>query len=140
MTQPPANQQLRSAASGRNVVPGWTQLIKGQPDVIEVQLDVDQADLNREHGCLLIEYWAGHDDLTLQSILPTRAFKAATEGWCVFIPAQGRVLVRAIDPQPTPPLLASHWINVEPNTPAGTVVNVSVKFPPEGAEGPGLQG
>ena len=142
MTQPQQPQQLKSAGSGRHVVPGWTNLVKGQPDAIEVQLDLDPADLKREHGCLLIEYWAASDDLTLQSILPVRAFEAAQDGWCVFIPSQGRVLVRAIDPQPTPPLLASHWINVEPNTPAGTVVNVSVKFPPdgEGAGSSGIQG
>lgn len=128
MTGP--QQQLRSASSGRNVVPGWTNLVKGEPDAIEVQLDLDASDHHREHGCLLVEYWADHEDLTLQSILPVRAFAAASGGWCVFIPAQGRVLVRAIDPQPTPPLLASHWINVEPHTPAGTIVNVNVKFPP----------
>ena len=58
-----------------------------------------------------------------------RAIPTVPEGWCVFVPAQGRVMVRAIDPQPNPPVLASHWINVDPATPAGTTVHVKVDFP-----------
>jgi hypothetical protein len=128
MTQSPP-QQFKSNGSGRFVVPGWTELIAGKPDTIEVQVDLEQDDWGREHACLLVEYWATNTDLTLQSILPVRAFTTTPEGWCVFVPAQGRVLVRAIDPQPTPPVLASHWINIDPGTPAGTTVNVKVRFP-----------
>lgn len=125
----PNEQQFRSAGSGRLVVPGWMNLVPGQPDAVEIQLHLDAADQRREQACLLVEYWATSEDITLQSILPVRAFSAARGGWCVFIPAQGRVLVRAIDPEPSPPVLASHWIKVDPQTPLGTVVNVSVKFP-----------
>ncbi|MXV19806.1 uracil-DNA glycosylase [Deinococcus xianganensis] len=128
MTQP-APQQFKSARSGRLVVPGWMNLVPGRADGIEIQLDVAAEDLHREQASLLIEYWATPDDLTLQSVLPVRAFPATAEGWCAFVPPQGRVLVRAIDPQPNPPVLASHWINVDPATPAGTTVNVAVKFP-----------
>ena len=133
MTNPtPPNQQFKSSRSDRFVVPGWMNLVPGMPDTVEIQLDIDASDKNREQACLLIEYWAGQDDLTLQSVLPIRAFNTAKEegaGWCVFVPAQGRVLVRALDPQPNPPVLASHWINVDPQTAPGTTVNVSVNFP-----------
>ncbi|GHG34098.1 uracil-DNA glycosylase [Deinococcus indicus] len=125
----PAPQQFKSAQSGRLVVPGWMNLVPNRADAVEIQLDVASADLNRVQASLLIEYWATPDDLTLQSVLPVRAFTAAPESWCAFVPAQGRVLVRAIDPQPNPPVLASHWINVDPATPAGTTVNVTVTFP-----------
>lgn len=135
MTQP-APQQFKSARSGRLVVPGWMNLVPGKADGIEIQLDVAAEDLHREQASLLIEYWATPDDLTLQSVLPVRAFPATAEGWCAFVPPQGRVLVRAIDPQPNPPVLASHWINVDPATPAGTIVNVAVKFP---AQTPAIQ-
>ncbi|MPY66804.1 uracil-DNA glycosylase [Deinococcus sp. SDU3-2] len=135
MSQPMnPQQQFRSARSGRNVVPGWTHLVPGQPDTVEVQLNVDATDLGRDHALLLVEYWATPDDVTLQSILPVRAFREASDGWCVFVPSRGRVLIRAIDPQPAPPVLASHWLNIEPQTPVGTVVSVAVKFP-GGAEG-----
>ena len=60
-----------------------------------------------------------------------RAFTSSPESWCVFVPAQGQVLVRAIDTQPTPPLLSAHSIILDPATVMGTVVNVSVKFPGE---------
>lgn len=129
MTKPQEPQQFKSAQSGRNVVPGWMNLVPGQPDAVEVQLDLNGDDLTREHACLLVDYWAASGELTLQSILPVRAFGAAPEGWCVFVPAQGRVLVRAIDPEPNPPVLASHWIVLEPRTPAGTVANIRVSFP-----------
>ncbi|NTY00045.1 uracil-DNA glycosylase [Deinococcus sp. JMULE3] len=135
MTQP-VPQQFKSARSGRLVVPGWMNLVPGKPDGIEIQLDVAAEDLHRDQASLLIEYWATPDDLTLQSVLPVRAFPATAEGWCAFVPPQGRVLVRAIDPQPNPPVLASHWINVDPATPAGTTVNVAVKFP---AQTPAIQ-
>ncbi|EYB68009.1 hypothetical protein DEIPH_ctg029orf0010 [Deinococcus phoenicis] len=130
-----APQQFKSARSGRIVVPGWMNLVAGQPDTIEVQLDMNAADLGRSQACLLIDYWATAADLTLQSILPVRAFAAATEGWCLFVPAQGRVLVRAIDLEPNPPLLGSHWLQIEPQTPVGTVVQIGVGFP-EPASGP----
>lgn len=133
MTQPVnPPQQFRSASSGRHVVPGWTTLVPGQPDTVEIQLDVEAADLGREQALLLVEYWATPDDVTLQSIVPVRAFRSAPEGWCLFVPSQGRVLLRAIDPQPAPPVLASHWLNIEPQTPLGTVVSVSVRFPASG--------
>ena len=131
MTNPSSNQpqQFKSARSDRFVVPGWMNLVPGKADVVEIQLDLDASDMNREMASLLIEYWATPDDLTLQSVLPARAFSANKEGWCEFVPAQGRVLVRAVDPQPNPPVLASHWINVDPATPPGTTVNVKVNFP-----------
>lgn len=130
MTNPTENaQQFKSASSNRFVVPGWMNLVPGKSDAVEIQFDIDASDLGREQASLLIEYWATNEDLTLQSVLPVRAFVAAQEGWCAFVPAQGRLLVRAIDPQPNPPLLASHWINVDPATPAGTTVNVKVNFP-----------
>lgn len=133
MTNPPQQpQQFKSTRSDRFVVPGWTNLVPGKADAVEIQFDLDKSDLSRTHASLLIEYWATPEELTLQSVLPVRAFTAATSegsGWCVFVPAQGRVLVRALDPQPDPPLLASHWINVDPATVPGTVVNVAVNFP-----------
>lgn len=131
MTAPQApQQQYRSSNSNRYVVPGWTNLVANKPDVVEIQLDVSEVDLQRQHASLLIEYWADETDLTLQSVLPMRAFGAAgKDGWCVFAPAQGRVLIRAIDPQPDPPILASHWINIDPETVPGTVVNVAISFP-----------
>lgn len=122
-------QQFRSTQSGRNVVPGWMNLVPGQPDTVEIQLDLDPVDHRRDHALLLVEYWGTPDDVTLQSILPVRAFRDAADGWCVFVPSKGRVLIRAIDPQPAPPVLASHWLNIEPQTQAGTVVSVAVKFP-----------
>lgn len=112
------------------MVPGWMNLVPGQPDAVEVQIDLNPDDLGREHASLLVDYWASEGELTLQSILPVRAFGAAPQGWCLFVPAQGRVLVRAIDPQPNPPVLASHWIAIEPQTPPGTVANIRVSFPP----------
>lgn len=129
-TQP--SQQFKSTRSNRFVVPGWMNMVPGKPDAVEIQIDLDQSDLNRTQASILIEYWATPEELTLQSVLPVRAFTAASSegsGWCVFVPAQGRVLVRALDPQPDPPLLASHWINVDPATVPGTVVNVAVNFP-----------
>ncbi|MVN88033.1 uracil-DNA glycosylase [Deinococcus sp. HMF7620] len=133
MTQPTGQQasaqQFKSTRSGRLVVPGWMNLVPGKPDAVEVQLDVVPEDLGRDQASLLIEYWATPDDLTLQSVLPIRAFSASQEGWCALVPAAGRVLVRAIDPQPTPPVLASHWINVDPATVPGTTVHVRVAFP-----------
>ena len=131
MTLPPEQpQQFKSVRSNRFVVPGWTNLVPGKPDSVEVQIDIDPRDRERPQAVLLIEYWANNEELTLQSLLPARAFVAAAEeGWCVFVPAQGRLLVRAIDAQPDPPILASHWINMDPQTVPGTVVNVAVKFP-----------
>ena len=129
-TQP--SQQFKSTRSNRFVVPGWMNVVPGKPDAVEIQIDLDQSDLNRTQASILIEYWATPEELTLQSVLPVRAFTAASSegsGWCVFVPAQGRVLVRALDPQPDPPMLASHWINVDPATVPGTVVNVAVNFP-----------
>lgn len=128
------DQQFKSTRSNRFVVPGWMNLIPNKADSVEIQFDIDQSDAIREYACLLIEYWATPDDLTLQSVLPIRAFITAQQegsGWCVFVPAQGRVLVRAVDSGPTPPVLASHWINVDPETVPGTVVNVQVNFPSE---------
>lgn len=130
MTNP--GEQFKSLNSGRFVVPGWTNLVPGKPDAVELQLDLNEADAGREQALLLVEYWADGQELTLQSLLPVRAFRAAGEGgpgWCVFVPAQGRVLVRAVDAQPDPPVLASHWINLDPGTPAGTTVHIDVKFP-----------
>ncbi|WP_216321561.1 uracil-DNA glycosylase [Deinococcus aestuarii] len=121
--------QFKSLSSGRLVVPGWTGLIPGLPDAVEIGFDLGPHDLTREYACLLVEYWATPEDLTLQSVLPVRAFAAAPEGWCVFVPARGRVLVRALDPQPNPPALASHWLNIDPRTPEGTVVTVAVSLP-----------
>ncbi len=130
MTNPPEQQQFKSASSNRFVVPGWTSLVPGKPDTVEIQLDIDPRDKERQQAVLLIEYWATNEELTLQSLLPARAFVAAgQDGWCIFVPTQGRVLVRAIDAQPDPPILASHWINIDPQTVPGTVVNVVVKFP-----------
>ena len=133
MTNPtqPA-QQFKSTRSNRFVVPGWTNMIPNKADAVEIQIDLDKSDLNRTQASILIEYWATPEELTLQSVLPVRAFTAAStegSGWCVFVPAQGRVLVRALDPQPDPPMLASHWINVDPATVPGTVVNVAINFP-----------
>ena len=130
MTQNDTTPQMyRSSTSGRTVLPGWTKLNPELPDVIEIQLDLDASDLVRDQATLLIEYWPTPGDLGLQSLLPVRAFRNTPEGWCVFVPAKGQVLVRAIDPQPTPPILSAHGITLDPQTPAGTVVNVSVNFP-----------
>jgi len=131
MTQP-APTVYRSQGSDRAVIPGWTNIVSGVPDAIELQLDLSTADRAREQALLLIKYWATPQDLSLQSLLPVRAFAGEPNGWCVFLPAQGRVLIRAIDPQPNPPLLAAHAINLDPETPTGTLVHVQVAFP--GAE------
>ncbi|WP_102128579.1 uracil-DNA glycosylase [Deinococcus planocerae] len=128
MTEPPGH--FKSLHSGRLVVPGWTNLIPGLPDAVEIGFDLGAHDLGREYACLLVEYWATPEDLSLQSVLPVRSFAAAPEGWCVFVPARGRVLVRALDPQPNPPVLVSHWLNIDPQTPEGTVVTVAVSLPP----------
>ncbi|WP_161881595.1 uracil-DNA glycosylase [Deinococcus alpinitundrae] len=125
------SQMYKSNSSGRNVVPGWMKLNTDKPDAIEIQLDIDASDLQRQQATLLIEYWPAPGELGLQSLLPVRAFTSSPEGWCVFVPAQGQVLVRAIDTQPIPPLLSAHSIILDPATVMGTVVNVSVKFPGE---------
>ncbi|MFC6592356.1 uracil-DNA glycosylase [Deinococcus lacus] len=127
MTQ--ANQQFRSNQSGRLVVPGWMNLVPGAPDAVEVQVDLDSNDLKRTQACLLIEYWATKEDITLQSILPVRAFSAAHDGWCMLVPAQGRLNIRALDTEPNPPVLASQWINIDPATQPGTTIHVKVDFP-----------
>ncbi|AZI42516.1 uracil-DNA glycosylase [Deinococcus psychrotolerans] len=127
----PDKQMYKSNSSGRNVVPGWMKMNKDKPDGIEIQLDIDAADLKRQQATLLIEYWPTPGDLGLQSLLPVRAFSTAPDSWCVFVPAQGQVLVRAIDTEPSPPLLSAHSIILDPATPPGTVVNVLVKFPTE---------
>lgn len=120
----------RSSASNRNVVPGWTNLSRsGKPDTIEIQFDLDPSDLSREQATLLIEYWPAPGEIGLQSLLPVRAFRAAPEGWCVFVPAEGMVMIRAIDTQPTPPQLSAHGITLDPNTQPGTQVNVRINFP-----------
>ena len=119
----------RSQGSDRAVVPGWTSITPGAKDAIELQLDLSEADQARDQAMLLIEYWATPGELTLQSLLPVRAFKGEPQGWCVFLPAQGRVFIRAIDPQPNPPVLAAHGINLDPTTPVGTLVHVKVEFP-----------
>lgn len=129
MTNPSQNQQYKSAQSGRFVISGWLNLVAGAEDAIELQVDLDASDHSRQHACLLLEYWATPEDLTLQSVLPVRAFSANNSGWCAMLPAQGRVLIRAIDTEPNPPLLASQWINIDPATKPGTVVNVQVDFP-----------
>ncbi|MFC4456264.1 uracil-DNA glycosylase [Deinococcus sonorensis] len=128
MTQQP-QQMLRSVGSDRAVVPGWTNIVPGVKDAIELQLDLQESDMKREQALLLIEFWATPENLTLQSLLPVRAFVGEPKGWCVFLPAQGRVFIRAIDPQPSPPLLAAHGINLDPQTPVGTTVHVKVEFP-----------
>ncbi len=125
----PNPQMYRSSASGRNVVPGWMKLNPDQPDTIEIQLDMSAADLKRQQATLLIEYWPTPGDIGLQSLLPVRAFTSSPEGWCVFVPAKGQVLVRAIDTEPNPPLLSAHSIVLDPATAPGTIVNVSVRFP-----------
>ncbi|GAA3999747.1 hypothetical protein GCM10022631_08360 [Deinococcus rubellus] len=131
MTQNTPQQMYKSNSSGRNVVPGWMRINPDKPDAIEIQLDIDASDLKRQQATLLIEYWPTPGELGLQSLLPVRAFTSSPESWCVFVPAQGQVLVRAIDTQPTPPLLSAHSIILDPTTVMGTVVNVSVKFPSE---------
>jgi hypothetical protein len=129
MTQANTVQMYRSNASGRNVVPGWMQLNPSKPDTIEIQVDLDASDLGRTQATLLIEYWPTPGELGLQSLLPVRAFTASPEGWCLLVPAQGQVLIRAIDTEPSPPLLSAHGITLDPATPTGTVVNVKVNFP-----------
>lgn len=120
---------LRSSASHRALIPGWNNILPGSQDVIELQLDLSDADRGRDQALLLIEYWATPADMTLQSLLPVRAFLSEPTGWCAFLPAQGRIFIRAIDPQPNPPLLSAHGINLDPQTPAGTLVHVQVEFP-----------
>jgi len=128
----PAQTLYRSQGSDRAVVPGWMNVLPGVQDAIELQIDLSDADRSREQAMLLVEFWATPADLTLQSLLPVRAFQGEPKGWCVFLPAQGRVFIRAIDPQPNPPLLAAHAINLDPATPPGTLVNVKVAFPGSG--------
>lgn len=125
----------RSQGSDRAVVPGWNNILAGSgvADAIELQLDLSEADRAREQAMLLIEFWANPQELTLQSLLPVRAFAGEPKGWCVFLPAQGRVFIRAIDPQPNPPVLAAHGINLDPTTPVGTLVHVKVEFPGAGS-------
>ncbi|WP_407570487.1 uracil-DNA glycosylase [Deinococcus altitudinis] len=128
-----APAMYRSQGSDRAVVPGWNNILKDVQDAIELQLDLSDADRARDQAMLLIEYWANSEELTLQSLLPVRAFAGEPKGWCVFLPARGRVFIRAIDPQPNPPLLAAHAINLDPATPMGTLIHVKVEFP--GAKG-----
>ena len=141
MTNPPPApaQQFKSAASNRFVMPGWMNLLPGTPDSIEVQFDLAPEDHGRAQGLLLLDYWETPEKLTLQGILPVRAFTANPDGWCVMLPARGDLIIRAIDPQPNPPVLAPHWIHLNPETKPGTTVHVAVKFP--GGEGtpPALQ-
>lgn len=138
MTNPPTpnnqlpNQQFRSTQSGRLVVPGWMNTVPGKPDTIEIQFDLDATALRREQVSIVIEYWATPEEMTVQSLLPARAFTQAAAdntGWCVFVPAQGHVHVLALDPQPNPPVLSNYRINIDPETNPGTVVNVSIGFP-----------
>ncbi len=124
-----APTMYRSQGSDRAVVPGWNNILTDVQDAIELQLDLSDADRAREQAMLLIEYWANPEELTLQSLLPVRAFAGEPKGWCVFLPARGRVFIRAIDPQPNPPLLAAHAINLDPATPMGTLIHVKVEFP-----------
>lgn len=123
----------RSQGSDRAVVPGWNDILKNVQDAIELQLDLSDADRAREQALLLIEYWATPGELTLQSLLPVLAFADEPKGWCVFLPASGRVFIRAIDPQPNPPLLAAHAINLDPATPMGTLIPVKLEFPGAGS-------
>ena len=131
----PAPIVYRSQGSDRAVVPGWNNILRDVQDKIELQLDLDDADRSRQQALLLIEYWASPDELTLQSLLPVRAFAGEPKGWCVFLPAQGRVFIRAIDPQPNPPLLAAHAVRLDPNTPLGTLLRVRVEFGAAGTPG-----
>lgn len=125
MTQ---RQTFRSNQSQRRVVDGWMNILPGHQDAIELQLDIEDADKNRSMAMMLVEYWEG-GQLKLQSLLPMRAFTQEETGWCVFLPAKGAVMVRAIDPEPTPPLLGSNWLDLDENTQMGTMVNVRVNFP-----------
>ncbi|ULH15584.1 uracil-DNA glycosylase [Deinococcus sp. KNUC1210] len=120
---------FRSKGSDRAVIPGWNNILPSTQDALELQLDIAEADMNRSQALLLIEYWATNADMTLQSLLPVRAFQSEPKGWCAFLPAQGRVFIRAIDPQPNPPLLSAHGINLDPQTPVGTLVHIKVEFP-----------
>lgn len=120
---------FHSGASNRPVVPGWHHILPDVPDSIELQLNLDPRDLARGQALLLIEFWATPEELTLQSLLPVRSFRADEPGWCVFLPARGRVFIRAIDPQPSPPVLAAHGIRLHEDTPFGTTVHVDVNFP-----------
>lgn len=128
-----APAMYRSQGSDRAVVPGWNNILKDVQDAIELQIDLSDADRAREQAMLLVEYWANPEELTLQSLLPVRAFAGEPKGWCVFLPARGRVLIRAIDPQPNPPLLAAHAIHLDPATPMGTLIHVKVEFPGAGS-------
>lgn len=128
----PQKQTYRSNQSGRRVVDGWMNILPGHQDAIELQLDLEEADLNRAMAMMLVEYW-DEGQLKLQSLLPVRAFKQEETGWCVFLPARGAVMVRAIDPEPTPPMLGSNWLDLDENTQMGTMVNVKVNFPTEPA-------
>lgn len=125
MTQ---RQTYRSNQSQRRVVDGWMNILPGHQDAIELQLDIEDADKGRTMAMMLVEYWEG-GQLKLQSLLPMRAFAQEETGWCVFLPAKGAVMVRAIDPEPTPPLLGSNWLDLDENTQMGTMVNVKVNFP-----------
>lgn len=123
----------RSQGSDRAVVPGWNNVLNNVQDAIELQLDLSDADRARQQALLLIEYWATPGELTLQSLLPVRAFAGEPKGWCMFLPARGRVFIRTIDPQPNPPLLAAHVINLDPATPMGTLIYVKLEFPGAGS-------
>lgn len=76
---------------------------------------------------MLIEAWVG-TTLALQSVLPMRVFRTP-DPWCVFLPAQGRLHLRAIDLQPSPPFMAGQWITVDPTAAPLSVTRVAVKFP-----------
>ena len=125
----PTPSLFRSKGSDRAVIPGWNNILPDVQDAIELQLDLSEHDQKRDQALLLLEFWATPADLTLQSLLPVRAFLSEPKGWCAFLPAQGRVFIRAIDPQPNPPLLSAHGINLDPATPQGTLVHVKVEFP-----------
>lgn len=121
--------QFRSSRSNRLVVPGWTQLVPNRADTVELQLDVDPVHHARRQAALLIEFWAEPGSLTLQALLPMRAFASEPTGWCVFLPQVGLFVARAIDPEPNPPLLAAHMLDLTSEDARAEVLTLAVDFP-----------
>lgn len=127
MTQ--QNMIFRSQQSGRAIVPRWMNLVPGLPDTVELQIDLKLDGQPREQAMLLIEYWKAPGDFTLQALLPVRAFNDEAQGWCVLLPKQGVFMVRAIDPQPSPPQLSSYALDLASPEVQGPAMRLEVEFP-----------
>lgn len=127
-SQGEAPVQYRSINSGRLILPGWMNLLPGEQDRIELQLDLKLTPGTHPHALMHLEYRDQHRQLILQGLLPIRAFSETEQGWSVMLPNVGSLLINAIDATPNPPILATQVIELNPDMPAGTVISVETEF------------